>query len=82
MPPLKPLDPPEGDIVPYPNEILMLGGGRYLTNTGVVLSQEDQWGRFGDPVPVQDNTRRYWEGRAAVAGYTLAELLVEVEGGS
>lgn len=68
MPPLEPLDPLEGDIVPYPNEMLILSGARYLTITGVVLSQEDQWERYGDPVPRQDNTRRHWEGRSAVAG--------------
>lgn len=30
MPPLEPVDPPEGDIVPYPNEILMISGNRHL----------------------------------------------------
>jgi hypothetical protein len=75
MPPLEPLDPPEGDVVPYPNDILMLTGGRYLTVTGVVLSPEDKRGRYGDPVSIRNNTRRYWERRAAVAGYELAELM-------
>jgi hypothetical protein len=75
MPPLEPLDSPNGDVVPYPNDILMLSGGRYLTDTGVVLSPEDKRGRYGDPVPIRDNTRRYWEGRAIVAGYELAELM-------
>jgi len=37
MPPLEPLDPPEGDIVPYPNDILRLGEDRWLTITGRIL---------------------------------------------
>ncbi|PJE18388.1 MAG: hypothetical protein CK429_04190 [Mycobacterium sp.] len=72
MPPLEPLDPPKGDIAPYPGEILTLGGNRWLTNTGRIITTES-----GVPVGVQDNTRRYWEGRAAKAGYTLADLLAE-----
>lgn len=72
MPPLVPLDPPEGDIVPYPDEILTLGGNRWLSQEGEIITTE-----FGAPVDVQDNTRLYWEGRAAEAGYTLGELLAE-----
>src|SRR3954447_6840140 len=77
MPPLEPLDPPEGDIVPYPNEILILSGNRHLSMLGEVLTEDDPRWHLGSPVEVKDNTRRYWEGRAAVAGYTLAELLAE-----
>lgn len=70
MPPTDPVDPPEGDIVPYPGEILSLGGNRWLTPTGEIIGEP-----FGVPCELQDNTRRYWEGRAAKAGYTLEELL-------
>lgn len=34
MPPLEHVDPPEGDVVPYPNDILVLGDNRWLTVTG------------------------------------------------
>jgi hypothetical protein len=70
MPPLIPLPPPEGDIAPYPNEILTLGNNRWLNLLGHIISEP-----FGVAVELQDNTRRYWEGRAAVAGSTLAELM-------
>ena len=70
MPPLVPLPPPEGDIAPYPMDILTLGGGRWLTPGGEIIATE-----LGVGVDVQENTRRYWEGRAAVAGYSLEELL-------
>lgn len=76
MPPLEPLDPPEGNIVPYPMEILTLGGNRWLTQDARIITEP-----FGVPCDVFDNgvasTRAYWDGRAAKAGYTLAELLGE-----
>jgi hypothetical protein len=72
MPPLVPLPQPQGDIAPYPNDILILGAGRWLDTAGRIIHEE-----FGVPVSLQDNTRRYWEGRAAVAGQTLPELLAE-----
>lgn len=81
MPPLKPLPLPEGDIAPYPDEILMISGNRHLSVLGEVLTEDDPRWHLGCPVEVNDHTRRYWEGRAAVAGYTLAELLAEVEEG-
>jgi hypothetical protein len=72
MPPTDPVEPSEGDIAPYPGEILILGGSRWLSTTGDILTVP-----FGTPILVQDNTRRYWEGRAAKAGYTLDDLLTE-----
>lgn len=75
MPPLEPVEPPAGDVAPYPNEILQLRGGRFLTPSGEVLTQDDKPRKHGNPTDLKENTRRYWEGRAAVAGYTLDELL-------
>lgn len=71
MPPLEPLEPPRGDIAPYPNSVLDLGDGRYLAMSGDVVTSSG----YCEPVQVQPNTRWYWEGRAAKAGYTLDELL-------
>lgn len=70
MPPLEPLEPPTGDVVPYPGEILTLSGDRWLTQGAEVVRRP-----HGVPVDVLDNTRAYWEGRAAKAGYTLDQLL-------
>lgn len=70
MPPLEPLDPPDGDVVPYPDQILTLSGNRWLTPSAEIISTP-----FGVPCELQANTRRYWEDRAAVAGYNLDALL-------
>jgi hypothetical protein len=75
MPPLEPLDPPEGDIAPYPNDILILSGNRWLDTTGRIITTE-----FGDPVDVQDNTRRFWKAAARRGGYELSELLASKTG--
>jgi hypothetical protein len=48
---------------------------------GEVLTKDDRRWHLGTPVPLQDNTRRNWEGKAAVAGFTLAELLGDDERG-
>lgn len=72
MPPTDAVDPPEGDVVPYLIDILELSGNRWLDASGRIITAE-----FGVSVDVQDNTRCYWEGRAAKAGYILAELLAE-----
>jgi hypothetical protein len=37
--------------------------------------------RWGAPVYVNRRTRAYWEGRAAVSGHTLNELLAETTAG-
>jgi hypothetical protein len=81
MPPLVSLPPPQGDIAPYPNEILMISHKRRLSMLGEVLTKDDRRWHLGTPVPLQDNTRRNWEGKAAVAGFTLAELLGDDERG-
>ncbi|PXW25235.1 UNVERIFIED_CONTAM: hypothetical protein DES50_12117 [Williamsia faeni] len=39
----------------YPNEILRVSRGRYLTTTGKLLSQDDR--KYGDPTDLKDNTR-------------------------
>ena len=72
MPPLESLEPPVGDIAPYPDEILTLPGNRWLDTTGRIIPTP-----FGVPVDVQPNTRRFWESTLAKAGYTLDELLAK-----
>jgi hypothetical protein len=72
MPPTDPVDPPEGDVVPYPNDILILGGNRWLSIAGRVLPSE-----FGDPVELQPNTVKFWEAAALRGtGKPLSELIV------
>jgi hypothetical protein len=61
--------------VPYPNAILAISGNRRLNLSGVILTDDDREWHFGEPVNVTSRTRAYWEGRAAVAGHTLDELL-------
>jgi hypothetical protein len=73
QPPTEPREPATGEAVPYPNEILQVSRGRYLTPSGEILTQENRL--LGSPTDLKANTRAYWEGRAAVAGYTLDELL-------
>lgn len=63
--------------VPYSNEILAISGDRRLSMAGEILTEDDQEWRWGNPVSVTLRTRAYWEGRAANAGYSLAELLGE-----
>ena len=70
MPQLEPLEPPKGDISPYPMSVLELGDGRYLAMSGDVLDYP-----FGVEVQVQPNTRRFWEKSAARGGHTLDQLL-------
>lgn len=69
MPPLEHVGPPEGDVVPYPNDILVLGDNRWLTVTGKVITAP-----FGDPVDLKENTRAFWEGAAARAGCSVDSL--------
>lgn len=73
MPPLEPLDPPEGDIAPYPDEVLTLGGNRWLASTGRILTHP-----FGVPCDLQPNTLKFWEAAALRGtGKPLGELLAE-----
>ncbi|QFP95487.1 hypothetical protein SEA_GAUGELDP_3 [Mycobacterium phage GaugeLDP] len=72
MPPTDPVDPPTGDVVPYPNDLLTLGGNRWLTVTGRILPTP-----FGDPVDLQPNTLKFWEAAALRGqGKPLSELIV------
>jgi hypothetical protein len=70
MPPTDPVDPPKGDIMPNPNDILILGGNRWLSIAGQILSTE-----FGDPVGLTLNTLAFWEAAALRGtGKPLSEL--------
>ena len=72
MPPTSPLPQPEGDVVPRPGSILILGGDRWLTMTGRILPEP-----LGYKVGLTPNTLNYWEDAAHRAGYaTLDELIV------
>jgi hypothetical protein len=71
MPPLNPLPAPTGDLSPDPNSILELGGGRWLSDTGVVI-YEDR----GFVVGLTAQTRKYWEAAAVRAGHKLDDLIV------
>ncbi|QXO13281.1 hypothetical protein SEA_TROOPER_4 [Mycobacterium phage Trooper] len=72
MPPTDPIDPPEGDVVPYPMDILILGGNRWLSQSGRVLPVE-----LGEPVELQPNTVKFWEAAALRGtGKPLSELIV------
>ena len=75
MPPLEPVDPPKGDVAPFPNEILKISGNRHLSMLGEILTEDDRRWHLGEPVEVKANTRWYWVGRAAKAGYALDDLL-------
>jgi hypothetical protein len=59
MPPTDPAEPPKGEIVPNPNDILKLGDERWLTIQGHILTTE-----FGDPVELRPNTLAFWEAAA------------------
>lgn len=72
MPPEFEMPPPAGDVVPWPNEALALGGGRWLTTGGnIVLSL-----RHSTECQLDSQTLRYWEA-AALRGQCvpLSELM-------
>ncbi|AEJ93303.1 hypothetical protein FGG36_gp03 [Mycobacterium phage Jeffabunny] len=72
QPPIEPVDPPTGDVSPYPNDLLILGGNRWLTITGRILHTP-----FGDQVELKPNTVKFWEAAAMRGqGKTLSELIV------
>lgn len=72
MPPTDPVDPPEGDVVPYPMDVLILGGNRWLSQSGRVLTVP-----LGDEVELQPNTLHFWEAAALRGtGKQLSELIV------
>jgi hypothetical protein len=68
-------DGSERPCAPYPNEILIISEGRRLSMSGEILTEQDREWHIGSPVHVTARTRAYWEGRAAVAGYSLTDLL-------
>ena len=72
MPPETPIDPPVGDVTPFPGDVLTLGGGRWLTQDGLVIPKP-----LGEAVGIEPNTIRYWEAAALRgSGVPLSELLV------
>jgi hypothetical protein len=72
MPPTDPVEPPVGDIAPYPDQILTLGGNRWLSLDGRVLPSPR-----GVPCDLQPNTLAFWEAAALRgSGKPLSELIV------
>lgn len=70
MPPTDPIEPPVGDIAPYPNDILALGSDRWLDTTGRIVTTP-----FGDPCELKLNTLAFWEAAALRGtGKPLSEL--------
>lgn len=71
MPPEDPIGPPVGDVMPYPDEILPLGGNRWLDITGAVLLEP-----FGVETDLKPNTLAFWEAAAVRGtGKPLYELI-------
>lgn len=70
--------PATSRVVPYPNESLKLGGGRWLSQDGTVTTE----------LPILEcdltaETLEYWEATAVRSGSTLNDLrLVDVEDAS
>jgi hypothetical protein len=59
MPLPEAVEPPVGNIAPYPNDILRFGTNRWLLITGEVINTE-----FGDPVALKPNTLAFWDAAA------------------
>ncbi len=71
MPPTDPIEPPEGDVCPYPMDILALGGNRWLDPSGRLIITP-----FGNPVDLRPNTLKFWEAAALRGtGKPLSELI-------
>ncbi|QGH78005.1 hypothetical protein SEA_LONEWOLF_3 [Mycobacterium phage LoneWolf] len=71
-PPTEPVEPATGDVAPDPMDILILGGNRWLSQSGRVLPEE-----MGVPVELQPNTLAFWEAAALRgSGKALSELIV------
>jgi hypothetical protein len=66
------LTPPTGDVAPYPHEALDLGAGRWLLNTGEVVTKLKGF----DGVDLAANTLSFWEAAAIRGGSTLDDLIV------
>ncbi|QFG08586.1 hypothetical protein PBI_VANISOA_3 [Mycobacterium phage Vanisoa] len=71
-PPSEPVEPATGDVAPGPMDILILGGNRWLAQSGRVLPTD-----LGVPVELQPNTLWFWEAAALRgSGKPLSELIV------
>lgn len=73
QPPLEPLEPrpkPTGDCAPYPMEVLTLGGNRWLTSGGRVITRVR-----GIPTDITPQTLRFWERAARRGGNELSDLI-------
>lgn len=73
MPPKHPKPPmaPGEPYAPYPHQTLSIGGGRWLTPTGLVLTEEPH-----HPCELQPETLWFWEAAAAKGGYVLGDLII------
>ena len=73
MPPTTPLPPPTGDVVPWPGSALILGGGKFLLETGDLVTKRPRGHR---PCNLTANTLKYWEATADRGqGANLSELM-------
>lgn len=73
MPPVSPLPIPTGDVAPYPDEALALGGGRWLTIYGKVTTHL----RGQYECELTSQTLRFWETAALKGeGVPLQDLIV------
>lgn len=72
MPPKHPHSPPPPGtpVAPYPYQILALGGGRWLTATGEVITK-----RPARQCGVTSQTLWFWERAAVRGGHILSELM-------
>lgn len=73
VPPEYEVQPPVGDLVPYPGDVLTLGGGRWLNMRGEIVPNL----RHGHECQLTSQTLRYWEAAALRGqGVPLSELIV------
>lgn len=72
MPPLQPRPRPTGDTAQYPNQVLTLGGNRWLTHLGTVVTERPR-GTFECDLTSQ--TLHFWERAARKGGTELADLI-------
>ncbi len=71
MQPPEAVNPPPGDVVPYPGSALELGDGKWLTMTGRVVSRHR-----GRRCTLTAKTLAYWEATSLRGqGRPLSELI-------